>query len=324
MSILFAVFVALVIFSFLVLIHEFGHFYTARKCGVTVEEFSIGFGPILWKKQKKGVKYMIKAIPFGGYVKMLGEEKALAKKGSFSMASLWQRMAITVAGVVMNLVFAIVALTIVFSIGSDPILVSKADLQSAFKNGQVVFLTQEGEKISHRTEDGKALINFWQTGEPTKNLSGKKLKISYEEKIKKSLLEAFLFSWSESLRISKSIVQKVGEIPGEIIRNKQLPKELQGPVGITRITEQIIPQGFLALFRLAALLSLSLAVMNLLPIPALDGGRLLFQLVELILKPFKIGINERIEDGAHIAGFVLLIGFFIAITWRDLVVWIWG
>lgn len=287
-----SILIFIVIFSILILIHEWGHFITAIKSGVKVEEFGLGFGKKLWKKQVGEVEYSIGAIPFGGYVKMLGEEEESDDPRSFEQASLWKRMAITLAGITMNLIFTIVSLFILFSIGTTPILISKADIARADEQGMVMWSEPDAE--------------------------GNKSIVALKE-IKKSFPESVAFTFSETWRISGAIINKVAEIPREIINNKKLPEGLSGPVGIAEATHKIIPFGFWALLKLTALLSLSLAIMNLLPIPALDGGRFFFQIIELLLKPFKIKLNSKIENYVHMAGFAALMLLILAITWNDIV-----
>ena len=287
-----SILIFVLIFSVLVLIHEWGHFYTAIKSGVKVLEFGLGFGKKIWKKQVGEVEYSIGMIPFGGYVKMLGEEEESNDPRSFEQADLWKRMVITLAGIFMNLVFTVSAFFVLFSVGTTPILISEADIARADEQGMVMW------------------------SEPDAN--GDKEIVALQE-IKKEFPASLAFAFTETWRISGGILDKVAEIPREIITKKQLPEGLSGPVGIAEATHKIIPFGFWALLKLTALLSLSLAIMNLLPIPALDGGRFFFQLVELILKPFNIKLNANIENYVHMAGFILLMGLIVAITWNDIV-----
>ena len=291
LNVLPSIIVFILIFSVLILVHEWGHFITAIKSGVKVEEFGLGFGKKLWKKQVGEVEYSIGLVPFGSYVKMLGEEEKSKDPRSFEQAALWKRIAITLAGIFMNLVFTITAFVVLFSVGTTPILVSEADIARADEQGMVMWSVPDAE--------------------------GNKEIIALKE-IKKEVLEAIPFAFTETWRISGAILDKVAEIPREIMENKKLPEGLSGPVGIAEATHKIIPFGFWALLKLTALLSLSLAVMNLLPIPALDGGRFFFQLVELILKPFKIKLNSEIENYVHMAGFIGLMALIVAITWNDI------
>ena len=123
---------------------------------------------------------------------------------------------------------------------------------------------------------------------------------------------------TETYRISGAVLQKAGEIPVSLITKLKVPDGMAGPIGIAEITHKVVPLGLMALIKLTALLSISLGVMNLLPIPALDGGRFLFQLVELIGKPFKLKLSEKIENYVHVAGFAFLMGLLLLITWQDI------
>ncbi len=287
--IILSIVVFLLVFSILVLVHEFGHFYAARKSGVKVEEFGLGLGKKVFGKKVGETEYTVNAVPFGGFVKMLGEEKDSKDPRSFNNAALWKRMIITLAGIFMNFVMAVVILTILFSVGTKPIIITENEFDQAVEQGII--------ELSEANEDGQRMI------------------VSITE-IQKPFPESFTFSLTESWRISKAIVKKVAEIPVEIIEHQRFPEGLAGPLGIAEATHKILPQGFFAILKLMALLSLSLAVMNLLPIPALDGGRFLFQLIELVSfrKP-----PTNWENAIHLGGFMLLIILMVVITWNDIV-----
>ncbi len=286
-----SILVFLLIFSVLILVHEFGHFLAARASGVKVEAFALGMGKKLWGKQIGETEYRLNAVPFGGYCQMLGEEESSDDPRSFEKARWGNRVMITLAGIFFNYVFSILALTAMFSVGTSPIFVSQADVDRAEASGVITF--------SEPAEDGTRTV----------------LSI---EKVKKPFPQSFVFAIAETGRISKGIIEKVSEIPGEIIEKHQLPDGLSGPVGIAEATHKILPGGFWALLKLAALLSLSLGVINLLPIPALDGGRFLFQIVELLLMPFGIKLNQKIENYIHYGGYILLMGLIVVVTWNDI------
>lgn len=296
----------LVIFSLLIIVHEFGHYYAAIKSGVKVEEFGLGMGKKLYGKQVGETEFTLNAVPFGGFVRMLGEEDVSQEPRSFGRAKLLNRMIITLAGVFMNFVLAIGLLTVLFTVGTDPILVSQQDVKNAYEQGLVEFQLQDGKTVTREEilamEDPDAEIN-----------------IVYTEEIKKPFPASLWFATTETYRISGAVLQKAAEIPVELIEKQRVPEGLAGPVGIAEITHKVVPLGFLALVKLTALLSISLGVMNLLPIPALDGGRFVFQLLELVLKPFKIKPNQEMENYAHFGGFAFLIVLLVLITWNDIV-----
>jgi len=303
--ILLSILAFLIIFSTLIVVHEFGHYYAAIKSGVKVEEFGLGMGKKLLGKKYGETEFTLNLIPFGGFVRMLGEEDESKDPRSFSSAKLHHRMIITLAGVFMNFVMAIAFLTILFTVGTDPILVSQADIERAYDKGQLAFVV-DGERLTpdeiKAIEDPNQLIQF-----------------EYLKKVQAPFPQSIWLATTETARISRAVLEKVGEIPVDLIQKRSLPEGLAGPVGIAEVTHKVLPLGFLALVKLTALLSISLAVMNLLPIPALDGGRFFFQLIELMLKPFGIKPDEKWENYAHMAGFALLMGLLVLITWNDIV-----
>ena len=281
--------VFLLVFSALILVHEAGHFFVARWSGVRVLEFGIGFGKKLWKKKKNGVEYSAGIVPFGGYVRMLGEEEASDASDSFEKAKLWKRMSITLAGIFMNFVFAIVILSGLFTAGTTPILISDADVDNAIEQGLVV--------LDEPNTDGNQKI-----------LEMKEIQVTFPQSI--------LFAVTETWRISNAVIEKAAEIPVDLFSHGQLPDGLAGPIGIAEATHRILPAGIAAILKLTALLSISLGVMNLLPIPALDGGRFLFQVIECVVRK---KVPAKFEMWVHSIGFGLLILLIIAVTWQDLV-----
>ena len=150
--ILLSVLAFVLIFSTLIIVHEWGHYYAAIKSGVKVEEFGIGFGKKIWGYQKGETEFTLNAIPFGGFVRMLGEEESSEDPRSFEQAKLWKRMWITLNGVIMNWIFAVLALTILFVQGVNPILVSKSDIARAVETGYLE------EKLNEAGETKYAFI----------------------------------------------------------------------------------------------------------------------------------------------------------------------
>lgn len=302
--IIFSILAFLLIFSTLIIVHEFGHYYAAIRAGVKVEEFGLGMGKKLLGKKYGETEFTLNLIPFGGFVRMLGEEDDNKDPRSFSQAKLHHRMIITLAGVFMNFVMAIAFLTILFTVGTNPILVSQADVERAYDNGLIAF-SVDGERMS--PDEIKALEG-----------STSPVVFEYLEKVQAPFPQSVWLATTETVRISWAVLEKAAEIPVELIAKQRVPEGLAGPIGIAEVTHKILPQGFMALLKLTALLSISLAVMNLLPIPALDGGRFIFQIVELLLKPFKIKPSEKWENYAHMAGFGLLMSLLLIITWNDI------
>ena len=238
------------ILGFLVFIHEGGHFLIAKLCKIKVNEFAIGFGPVIWKHQGKETKYAIRAIPLGGFCNMEGEEEKSEESGSFSKASIPKRIAIVAAGATVNIIFGIIVYFILMScIG--------------------MYVGTEDTIINH--------IKF--AGEETEQLF-----ISLFDSIKQ------LFTG------------KIGV------------DQMMGPVGISEVVAKT--NGIQEFIYLLSVISISLGVTNLLPIPALDGGKILILIIEAIRrKP----LNEKFEINIQLLGFSLLIALSIYITYHDIV-----
>ena len=224
--------------GFLVLIHEGGHFIVARICKIIVNEFSIGFGPIIWKSKNTLTQYSLRLIPLGGYVSLEGENEKSDKDGSFSEASIPKKIAVVLAGGLVNIIFGIVIYFILILI--------KTNIQTALVN------TRE-----------------------------------------------FFSSIFESLKLLFT-----GNVGME---------QLMGPVGISDIV--IKTNGISNYIYMLATISLSLGVTNLLPLPPLDGGKVIIYIIEWIRrKPLK----EKAEIGIQMAGFAFLIGLSILVTYNDI------
>lgn len=357
----------IVIFSILVLVHEWGHFTAARKAGIKVEEFGIGLPPRAKAiyKDKKGTIYSLNWIPFGGYVRLYGEDsadpKVLKDKKSFASKSILRRTSVIVAGVFMNFVLAWVLITIGFTFGMRPFLVTQEDVNAGIKSGIV-----ESQKILYVHEIGEAgpldgselkkndyitavngipvtesLVlsevirpnslttikylhdNEEHTLQVVADSEGKVgMTISLENFIKdvKEVRYPFYIApvkaISEIGRLSKLTVKMLGKVIVSVVAKFTVPAEVAGPVGIARMTHYFAQQGFMALVQFTALLSISLGVINIMPFPALDGGRFLFIVYEIITRR---KANAKIEAIIHTVGFALLMLLILVITWHDIV-----
>ncbi len=360
----------LIIFSLLVLVHEVGHFIAARKAKIKVKEFGLGLPPrakTLWK-DKKGTIFSLNWIPFGGFVKMLGEDstdkKTLNNPDSFAAKSLWRRFTVIVAGVTMNFVMAIFLLTIGFTFGMKPFLVTSEDFKQHYEAGNIVgypLLKIEevldggsaadagilpgdiiqkinGEKIeidsdilgmqagletiNYQILRGEEVLDFTMIPDE-ENKVGVSLSSGFEIEEIKDIKYPFYQAPFEALKTSGRLAGLTVEMFGALLVNLTkfvMPQDVAGPVGIVQMTHKIVEVGeFMELIKFTALLSISLAVINILPFPALDGGRLVFIIYEAIArrKP-----SANIEAYIHGIGYLFLMGLILIITWNDLDRWL--
>lgn len=319
----------------LVFIHEGGHFIVAKLCRVKVNEFAIGFGKTIWKKQGKETVYELKLIPLGGFVRMEGEEERSDASGSFSKSSIPKRIAIVVAGGTVNIVFGLLVyffLTIfcgtfitnqvesvipnysaqivgiqendkIIKINNKKII-TKNDIDEILQisNGEeiTVLIERNNEKIEYKTKPTQM-----QYDENNKiYILGVNLK-----KAENTFTNRIYYSFNNTLKFTFSIVDNVKEL----IKGNVSKEQLMGPVGISNVVSET--KDIENYIYIIALISLSLGVTNLMPFPPLDGGKIVLLLIEWIRrKP----LNEQIEGYIQICGFVLLIALSIFITYNDI------
>lgn len=343
----------------LVLVHEFGHFWIARRNDVRVDEFGFGFPPrILWKKVGETV-YSFNLLPLGGFVKIFGEnmDEGKGDPRSFISKSISQRARILVAGVVMNVLLAIV----LFSFGAwfgAPSMIDESNQKYArdiaIRIGQVAQgspaessglkigdklkeLRFEDSKIeASKTEDiqkfiqahkGQEIVVVIERGSEVKELKATP-RTEYSENegsLGIAMVESGIVSYPVYLAPIKGIeatynvgigfVTSVFLILKTWIADGKVIGDVMGPVGIFDLTGQTAKLGFVYLLNFVAILSINLAIINALPIPALDGGRLLFLAIEKI-KGSPVSVN--IEKYAHMVGFILLILLMLLITFKDI------
>jgi len=356
----------IVIFSLLVLVHECGHFYAARKAGIKVEEFGIGLPPQAKKlfKDKKGTIYSLNWIPFGGFVRMFGDDshdpKVLADKRSFASKGIGARSAVILAGVLMNFILAWVLITMGFSIGMKPFLVTDSDLRHGIEQGIVeakrVFYVHEilpntplaatdvkaGDTIVQINDkdvpDAEDLSSILRPNEPvrlTLTRNGKEgvIDLKTNEKgelgftfsaeylvqnvkeVRYPVYKAPLVAIKEVGRLSALTVKMLGDVVVSLVAKLTVPEGVAGPVGIAKMTHYFVKQGMMALVQFTALISISLGVINVMPFPALDGGRFLFIIYEVITRR---KANAKWESIIHTVGFGHLMLLIVVITWHDI------
>ena len=302
--------------GFLVFIHEGGHFLTAKLFKVKVEEFSIGFGPKIFSKQKKETLYSVGCIPFGGYVKMTGEMEKSDEEGAFNNAPISHRIAIVAAGAIVNIVFAIVVFfflslfsgyNLSTTVGS--ILPEASENLSSIQAGDKILKIGD-EKIRLKSDISKALQNS--DGSPIAVLlerNNEEIEVEvtpteYSEGVYILGIEVALTNGNFSERIyyafweTVDFLKSIGESLVMLVTGNINIEQMTGPIGISEIV--VKTNGVYNFIYLLCLVSLSLGVTNLLPIPALDGGRIVLLIIEGIRGK---ALKEELELGIQSVGF---------------------
>ncbi|MCF6460509.1 RIP metalloprotease RseP [Clostridium sp. Cult3] len=324
---------AIFVFLMVILFHEFGHFIVAKLVGIKVNEFSIGMGPKIFQKKKGETKYTIRALPIGGYVSMEGEDENSDDPRSFSKVSAPSRIAVVAAGAIMNFVLAIIVFSIVsYSMGMPTTTILETIEESP------------AEKIGIQSGDQILSINDKETNnwdsvvdEISKSIPGEDMTIvllRHGESIKYTikpetneeertiigivpeLHKSFSSSIKGGFQKTGSMLKLMFEFIRMAFRGQVSTKDLSGPVGVIYAIGETAKYGIVNLLYLLGFISVNLGFFNLLPIPALDGSRIIFLIIEIIRgKP----IDPEKEGFIHFVGFALLIVLMIAVTYSDII-----
>jgi regulator of sigma E protease len=346
----------------LVLIHEFGHYYAAKKNGVYVEEFGFGFPPKLFGKKIGETFYSFNALPLGGFVKLFGEEYHEEEKLStkekiplnraFVNKKPWQKTIIIVAGVVMNFLlgWAIYSYLLIFGIPTpsgvavesvqknspafeaglkknDQIIEAsyKDQVKSFVAAPELVAFTKQfaGEKVNLKIQRGKQnlILSITPRKNPPNGQGSLGIMIKQEIVIKKyPVWQAPYYGFIETASTTKRIAVEILKLPMQLFSEKPPAVEFAGPIGIAQYIGEARQYGINAVLQITALLSLNLAVINILPFPALDGGRLVFIIFEWVTGKRS---NQSIEKYMNIFGFIALLSLSLIVTINDLLK-LWG
>ena len=326
MNIVFGIIVALLALLVMVVIHEAGHYSMGKLLGFKINEFAIGFGkPIYKRKLKSGEQFSIRPFPLGGFCSFEGEDEENPDPGAFNNQKPWKRLIVLFAGAFFNFVSAILIISLTYTFYGDtlPIVASvdetPAGEESVFKVGDI-FTGVDGKSLSffnssipsvpegtertfdvlRKDENG----NYYKTS-LTYTVGGYKLSISYGQ-VRYNFFEAIGKGFLDSFRMVAMILESfVGLFTGSTGVS-----DLGGPVTMISIMGQSVNMGLGFFMYIVCLLSANLAIFNLLPIPALDGSRMVFVAIEWIRgKP----VNRNVEGYIHLGGLVLLFGFAILI-----------
>ena len=335
---------AILFFGVIIGLHELGHFLSAKLFGVKVNEFSLGMGPAIFKKQKGETKYALRLLPIGGYVSMEGEDDASDDERAFCNKKWWKKFIIVVAGAVMNLVLGFIFVIILTSMDT---LIGTTQIHSFYENatsaqygleagdtikeinGTNIYSSRDISYALQRDEDG--IYDF------TVERNGSKVEIPdvhFETKPGENGHNTIVFDFiivgiektplnvlSTALLDTVSTARLVWLTLFDLVTGHYGLNDLSGPVGTVSIIAETTSQavatgaGFDTVIYIMALISINIGVFNLLPIPALDGGRLFFILIEAIRKK---PIPAKYEGYIHAAGFALLLLLMVIITFNDI------
>lgn len=345
--------IALLVFGFLIFIHEFGHYITARIFKVTINEFSIGMGPkLLWYDSKKtGIRYSLSMLPIGGYVAMAGEDEESDDPNAFNKKPAWQRLIITAAGAAVNIIAGFLAMIILvccINIGNTTYGDSMTE--------EMILENYENVDITYRSDNAGLML-----GDEIIAVNGKRVKIydelSYQimrygnEPIdltikrngEKMVLEdvrfptveqqgqvfgiidfritgykekGFFSVFSLSFRKAALVMRMCWESIIDLVTGRYTVEAVSGPVGISSAIGDAARAGALSLLNITVLISMNLGFMNLLPIPALDGGRLITILIEMITKK---KLPAKVEGMINGIGLAVLLLLSLVIMLKDII-----
>jgi regulator of sigma E protease len=356
-----SIIVFIIILTFLVIIHEFGHFVMARRAGVKVEEFGVGYPPraVTLKRDHRGTEYTVNWIPFGGFVRLYGEDGTVSetdseakKQGAFFTKPVSKRLGVVFAGAVMNFLFGVLAFGIIYTVIGIPTqyqyakieeiapsspaqnagLKSGDEIKAVKVNGQTIAIKSandfvkavgdyKGQTISLIDQAGRQVSVYVRKPEETPSGQGAVgvVVTDYEMvhyPVWQMPFRGMAYGVKTAVEFGVMLVQALGGMIAGLFQG-QIPKDVAGPVGIAYIAqkEHVLSGGWLPILNFAAILSINLAIVNVLPIPALDGGRAAFLLYEAITKK---RVKPEWEQKINAVGFATLIVLLILISVKDI------
>jgi regulator of sigma E protease len=341
-----SILVFFLVLSILVIVHELGHFLVAKKNGIWVEEFGFGLPPRIFGKKIGETIYSVNALPFGGFVRLHGEmtdEGVTKPERAFLNKPLWVKTAVICAGVVMNFLLAIIAFGVVYSFVGIPrdtkeIKVIDIATNSPAQTAKILV----GDVV--KKVDGETVTSVPEFISKIEDKKGKKVKLELQDRtvvitpranppagegplgvaitstetyyapIWQRPFYGVYYGTKEALYWGKNVVNGFVSIFTDLFHGKA-PKDVSGPVGVFAVTSEVAKTGILPLINLLGIISINLAILNIIPFPALDGGRLLFIIIEAI---FGKKIAPKVESVIHGVGMIILLLAVLAITYKDI------
>ena len=334
------VLLAILLFGILIFIHELGHYLTARLFKVKINEFAIGMGPkIISKKSKKtGIAYSLRLLPIGGFVSMEGEDSESEDEGAFGKKPVWQRIIITAAGSLSNILLGIIVMAIItanttlvsttvrdFAEGavSSEMLeagdkITRIGAQNTYTGQDVVYaITRYGKEPTEVTvirngEKTTLTVSFGTVTEEGHVFGVRDFNFYTERQLDNANFFTFI---GHSLCQSRLMIRMVVDSIHDLVVGEYSIKDLSGPVGVTEVVSDAARQNNGTVWFYFVLIAMNLGLVNLLPIPALDGGRIVFMLIELITRK---RVPQKVEAIIHTVGIIILLALMAVITFKDI------
>lgn len=337
---------ALLILSLVVVAHELGHYVSARLLGIDVIEFGVGMGPKIWSRQGEHTLFSLRAFPIGGFCKYVGEDDSdFESPGALNNQPRWKRFITVASGPLMNFVLALLVAVLYFMLmGAPSVRPGISELTPGYPaeaaglmpgdvivqvNGEDIPYTEQGAarvtSLIKAAGDEGVSLGVRRAGAPDvirmdlapvqdpDNASGRLIGIMLDQVRQRiGLVDACRSAGANVVLFTRTMLDFLKNL---IFRGEGID-ETAGPVGMLDIMTKEISSGWDQVFNLIVLISLNLGIMNLLPLPALDGGRLVFILVEAVIRR---PIKPELEGWVHAAGFLVLMGFIVFITYKDIV-----
>jgi len=323
----------IIVFGLVIFIHELGHFLTAKAFKVKVHEFALGMGPCIFKKKQGETQYSLRAFPVGGYVKMEGEDEESEDENAFNRKKPYQRLIILAAGAIMNFILGFVLLMLFVGLNSDYYISSTvvsdvieeyhAD-DAGIKQGDKI-IEIDGSKINTKIDMSLALENKENVevtvirdkkkqsfNVKTTDVGGIKTLGVYVETLDKNFINILKHSYHQTFTIIKMTYKTFFDM----FKGKVGVEQMSGPVGIVTEIGNAAQRSLFDVLWLLIIITLNLGVVNLFPLPALDGGRIIFVLYEMITRK---KLKPETEGIIHFIGFAILILFMLYITKNDIV-----
>ena len=334
---------AILFFGFIILSHELGHFTVARLLKVRINEFSIGMGPALFKKKGKETLYSLRLLPIGGYVKMEGEDEDSEDERAFCNKKVWQRFLIVLAGAVINILLGVVLLgilvacqdlvgtTTVHSFSEDSLLqqselkpgdtILKIDNHRVFSDMDISFLlARDNDSVLDLVvRRGGKKLELKNVAFTTAETEDGKTQLVYDMIIlgkEKNVLNVTANAFKETASVARLVWLSLLDL----VTGKYSFREISGPIGTVDYIAQAAEKStssanYALLINIMAFITINIGVFNLLPLPALDGGRLFFMVIEMV---FRKPVPAKYENLVHAVGLILLLIFMAVVSFSDI------